>query len=479
MLELIVAVDKNWGFAKDGGIPWHFPADMKFFSEKTKTVSDNEKENIVLMGRKTWESIPEKFRPLRNRINIVVSRNLELQTNDNLYVVRSIEDGVKLSLDLVLGKKAEKVFVIGGLALYDFAMNNVLLSKVHITKINKNYDCDRFFNKQLLFEKCTHSMENDIEVNENETDMTFMEFIHNGNYEGEYQYLKIMWDCIKDDTNFRSTRNSNTWSKFGTTMKFDLRKGFPIVTTRKSFLRSAFYELKMFLLGETNTKKWLADNGINIWKWNTTREFLDSMNLNYEEHDMGNLYGFQWRHFGSEYDGMDKDYTGKGFDQVEYVKDLIINDPSSRRILIATYDPSRAHLAPLFPCHSLILQFYITNKNELNVMMYQRSADTFLGENMNIISTSLLCTLFAKVINNDERYKGPTLVPGVVTITLGDYHVYENQLDVVKTQLSRNPLPIAKLNINRETDKFEEFEWEDIELVDYQFYPPLRAPMVA
>lgn len=479
MLEPIVCVDKSWGFSKENIIPWHFSSDLKLFAKITKTTINSTKKNICIMGRITWEGIPINYRPLKDRINIVVSTTLYEPNKDNLYFVKSIEDGIKLCLDLYIDKKVERVFVCGGLSLYNYALNSVLLSKVHITKINKEYNCDKFINKDLLFNKCYNDMAQQIDFNENDIDLSYMIFENHKIYKDEDQYLALLWDCLINGE-YRCTRNSNTWSLFGSQLIFDLKKGFPMTTTRKTFLRSIFYELKMFLLGETDTKKWLGNKNIKIWEGNTNRSFLDSVGLTtYPEGSLGNMYGYQWSHFGQDYLGPDVDYTNKGFNQIAYVCNLLKKDKNSRRILMSAYDPSRANQGPLYPCHSLIIQFYVENNNELCAHMYQRSSDSFLGLNYNISSTSLLVHLFANVINNDPEYDGIKYIPGRVIISLGDYHIYECHLDAVKTQLSRNSYNYPILKINKESNNFVDFEWEDIEVIDYKCYPHIAAPMIA
>ena len=485
MLELIVAVDKNWGYSKNGIIPWNFKTDMKHFSNMTKG------NNIVIYGRKTFESLPKEHRPLRDRLNIVVSNSgtqyldihPEYKIYENLFFVNKIEDAISMSLKLYINKLYERVFVIGGSKLYDYSLNSVLFKKAHITFINKDYECDLHFNKDLLFNKCYHEMSLDKNFTDydtydlsNKVDINISVFIKKDNYKGEQAYLKLMYDLLVNGDR-RNTRNSVTYSLFGNQLVFDLNDGFPMTTTRKTFIKSVFYELKMFLLGETDTKKWLENRNIKIWSGNTSRSFLDSMGLNnYEEGTMGNMYGYQWRHFGYDYLDSKTDYTNKGLDQLQEAIKLIKSDSSSRRILISSYDPLRVNSGVLYPCHSIILQFYVQD-NKLSVHMYQRSMDTFLGCNFNIVSTSLLLLLLINVINSDPNYTNK-LSAGKVIISIGDYHLYENHVDSVITQLGRNVLPYPKIKINKNTQNFEDFEWSDIEIIDYKSYDHIKADMI-
>ena len=187
----------------------------------------------------------------------------------------------------------------------------------------------------------------------------------------EQHYLNLMNNIITKGHN-RQTRNSKTWSLFGNHMEFDLTDGkFPLLTTKKMFLRGIFEELKFFLLGKTDTKV-LEEKGVNIWKGNTCKEFIDSLKLPYCEGDMGPMYGFQLRHFGAEYDGCKYDYTNKGFDQFKLVLDTLKKDKYSRRIMMTTYNPAQVHLGVLPPCHGITVQFGVEGENNLCCHMYQR-----------------------------------------------------------------------------------------------------------
>jgi dihydrofolate reductase/thymidylate synthase len=498
MINLIVAVDNDWGFSKDNKIPFPTASTCKavyddmihFYKTTTENSESNSNlSNIVIMGKNTWESIPEKNKPLKNRINVIVSTTL-FKTNvstHNVIFTNSVESAFHFAIRKYIYKEVEKVFVIGGLSLYNYALNSVLLNKVYVTKFNKSFNCDLFFNKNLLFKKCYNLMEQQTEFicestcnSSNELSSINYVFESKKQFEGEQQYLNILWSVLTTG-HFRETRNAFTYSKFSTQMTFDLEKGFPLITTRKSFLKGIFYELKMFLLGESNTKKWLLDNGTKIWAGNTNRQFLDTRNLShYPEHDLGYLYGVVWKHYGIEYKSMNEDYTGQGYDQIEYVLNLLKTDQTNRRILITSYDPSKADThAPLYPCHSIVLQFYVEEGNRLSLMMVQRSCDLLLGAHYNIPSTSLLLILFTIVVNSDPEYKGPKLIPGKVTINLGDYHIYDSHMEQVMELLSRNPLSFPQLKINRETTNFADFEFSDLELINYDHYPPIKADMVA
>ena len=445
MINAIVTIDSEYGISKNGEIPWNIiREDMQRFKHLTLG-------GIVIMEHDRWLTLKN---PLKDRINIVVSSIEKTSFINNVIFVPSIEEAIEISLKKFFSKEINKIFMIG---LYDYILNSVLLDKFYVTKIRRNYECDKFIDKNLLFEKCNKIDENDLICSDN-INIEFSIFQNKKQYSGEKQYLNLMLETLLFGE-YRSTRNANTWSLFSSQIKFDLSNEFPLTTTRKSFLKNIFYELRMFLLGKSDTKEYLEKNDVKIWKLNTSREFLDSVGLNdYEEGNIGYLYGAVWRHFNGQ------------LDQLDNVINLLKTDPNSRRILMTSYDPANVHLAPLYPCHSLILQFYVSDTNKLNIHMYQRSADLFLGLNTNIPSTALLCHIICKLCGN--------LIPGIITISIGDYHIYESHLDSVIKQLSRNCYSYPTLRIDN-FQSVEELKLEDVILENYQHHPSIKTEMVA
>ena len=301
--------------------------------------------------------------------------------------------------------------------------------------------------------------------------------INNINKE-EQEYLNLLGDILREG-DFRQTRNASCYSLFGKTIEFDLNSGFPILTTKKVFFRGVFEELLFFLRGDTNTKH-LSEKGIKIWEPNTTREFLDSVNLkNYEEYDMGPLYGFNFLHFGAHYNGMNCDYSGKGFNQVEYCLDLIKKDPFSRRIIMTSFNPAQAKEGCLYPCHSLVLQFYMEAGHKLSLSCYNRSQDIICGFPFNCASSALLVHLFCEVINNDPGFKGHKIVPGRLIMNLGDVHLYDAHYSLAIRQILREPYAFPKLRIKKKLTTLTDFKFEDFELVGYDSYPAINAHMIA
>jgi dihydrofolate reductase/thymidylate synthase len=259
---------------------------------------------------------------------------------------------------------------------------------------------------------------------------------------------------------------TGTISTFGNQMRFDLRRSFPLLTTKRVFWRGVAEELLWFVAGETNANK-LAEKKINIWDGNGSREYLDSIGLTEREvGDLGPVYGFQWRHFGAEYTNMHADYTGKGVDQLAEVIHKIKNNPNDRRILLTAWNPAALKEMALPPCH-MFCQFYVAN-GELSCQMYQRSCDMGLGVPFNIASYSLLTCMIAQVCG---------LKPGDFVHCCGDTHVYSNHVEPLEKQLACEPRPFPILKINPEKKDIDSFTFDDFEIVGYDPHPKIEMKM--
>jgi thymidylate synthase len=286
---------------------------------------------------------------------------------------------------------------------------------------------------------------------------------------GEYQYLKLLSDL--NSSMERTGRNGLTKSIFAPQiLKFNLLNGYPLLTTKKMFFRGIVEELLFFIRGDTNSKI-LEFNNINIWKQNTSRHFLDSLNMhNRKEGMMGPMYGFQWRHFNGTYD----EITGKGIGGVDQLQNLITSiktDPHSRRHLLTDYNPEMANQGVLYPCHSISIQFYVQDEF-LDLICFNRSSDVFLGLSFNIASTSLLLIIIAKITG---------LVPRYVNISLGDAHIYEQHITHIEKQTNRRPFEFPKIEIKKEITTLNDAEnlsFEDFELKNYRHYPAIIANMI-
>jgi thymidylate synthase len=298
----------------------------------------------------------------------------------------------------------------------------------------------------------------------------------------EHQYLNLLKKLILNG-NKRQTRNSITYSLFNETLSFDLKNGFPLLTTKKMFIRGIFEELIFFLKGQTNTKI-LEEKGINIWKGNTSNEFLSSMGFNYKEGDMGPMYGFLWKHYGcgSDYTGFEKEdyYQNRGIDQIENVLNLLLTDSYSRRILLTSYDPSVVNKGVLYPCHSIIIQFYVTkvnNKLMVSMNMYQRSVDFCCGIPFNIASNAFLLHLICNTLN---YRKGENIYyPDILNIIMGDIHIYENHTKLALEQCKRVPYTFPTIEIINKHNLLENYNFkEDIIINDYNSHSSIKYEMI-
>lgn len=300
----------------------------------------------------------------------------------------------------------------------------------------------------------------------------------------ELGYLNLMKKIMNKGTKRQDRTGTGTTSLFAETLKFELKcvnnsnssnnkligngsfYQIPVLTTKKVPWKMIIKELLFFLKGYTDTKLLEAEN-VNIWKGNTSQEFLRKRNLPYNEGDMGPMYGFNWRHFGAEYKGNNS--FKKGFDQLKYVEETIKTDPFSRRILMTTFDPSSAELGCLFPCHGLITQFY-KSENFLDMSVYNRSQDFFLGLPYNLTSYALLLCIIAKRAN---------LIPRNMTFNMGDSHIYNNHIEQCKQQLKNNIkcMPLLKIDDSIKEKDFSEFKITDFDLIGYFPGPVIKGDM--
>jgi len=258
------------------------------------------------------------------------------------------------------------------------------------------------------------------------------------------QYLDLLQYILDNGIEKKDRTGVGTRSVFGYQMRFDLQKGFPLVTTKKLHLRSIIYELIWFIHGDTNIK-FLHDNNVSIWD-----EWAD------ENGDLGPIYGKQWR----RWEGKDC----KVIDQLSWVINEIIKNPNSRRLIVSAWNVAEISEMKLPPCH-VLFQFYVAN-NKLSCQLYQRSADIFLGVPFNIASYSLLTHMIAQVTG---------LQVGEFIHTFGDAHLYLNHIEQAKLQLSREPFPLPQLKLNPNIKNIDDFKFEDIEIINYQAHPSIKA----
>jgi thymidylate synthase len=258
------------------------------------------------------------------------------------------------------------------------------------------------------------------------------------------QYLNLLQHVLDHGTEKSDRTGTGTLSVFGYQMRFNMKDGFPLMTTKKLHLKSIIYELLWFLKGDTNIK-YLNDNKVNIWN-----EWAD------KDGNLGHIYGFQWRSW--------PDYNGKSVDQIAQVIQAIKSNPDSRRHIVSAWNVADLNNMALPPCH-VLFQFYVAN-GELSCQLYQRSADIFIGVPFNIASYSLLLLMVAQVTG---------LKPGEFVHTFGDAHIYKNHLDQVSIQLSRQPRALPAMHLNNAVTDINGFSFEDFVLEGYDPHPHIKG----
>jgi len=265
------------------------------------------------------------------------------------------------------------------------------------------------------------------------------------------QYLDLLDRILREGVKKDDRTGTGTLSVFGHQMRFDLQKGFPLLTTKKLHLKSIIYELLWFLQGDTNVK-YLQEHGVRIWN-----EWADA------DGELGPVYGHQWRSW--------PDYEGGTIDQIKMILEQIRQTPNSRRMLVSAWNVAEVNKMALPPCHTMF-QFYVappaegSTRGRLSLQLYQRSADTFLGVPFNIASYALLCMMVAQVCGRE---------PGEFIHTTGDTHLYLNHLEQARLQLTREPRRLPTMRINPDVSDLFQFHYEDFSLEDYDPWPHIKA----
>lgn len=497
MINIIACITyfKNkLAIGKNGGLLFKLKDDMAFFKNiTTNQLSQDSKlnKNVVLMGRKTFFSIPQNFRPLKDRINIVLTRDKQLMNlspvPSNLDLSKDLYFTDMLTFNKIYEKYNPNVYVIGGADVYNHFMNKS--DRLYIThvqtednkdiKFEKNEEPDTFINHFSADYKLVGLSEKYKGVYNNiPLSYRVLHYRHTDKTTEEYKYMHLMNNIIMNG-NWRSDRTGvGTVSVFGNQMRFDISQSIPMMTTKRVPFKTILEELLWFCRGDTDAKL-LQSKGVKIWDGNTSREFLDKQGLtHYPEGVLGAGYGFQWRFFGAKYSHsfadtsqVDTSLIG-GVDQLQYVEDLLKNDPFSRRIMISAWNPSDFDKTALVPCH-VLLQFYVEEINGekyLSSQFYMRSNDVFLANVFNVVSYSVLTYILAKRTG---------MKPKEIVYTCGDSHIYSNHVEQVKEQLERHPRPFPKLVLDESvaTKDWSKITAEDFELVGYFPYPAIKAPM--
>ena len=460
--------------------------DLSYFYKITTMKYPEGMNNVIIMGYNTWKSIPENVRPFKNRYSIILTKKHKIENTENCISMDSLESAFEYISEYKISLQLGRIFVIGGGKVFEECkykyMNNLV--SLYITDFENYYSNKynqyiyfpiRLFTDTIIYpiskkqsSNCLINIFNEESKSVN-LSYTFNKYIKKNkiNLE-EYQYLELLKDIL-DNGNQIQSRNSEVLSLFGEKMTFDLQKGFPLLTTKKMGYKTILRELLWFLKGSTNNEE-LQFKNVHIWDQNASKEFLESCNLNYEEGDLGPIYGFQWRHFGAEYKDRYTNYDGKGIDQIKQIIQQIKEDPHSRRILLSAWNPADLHKMALPPCH-VMCQFYVNKTlNTLDCQLYQRSGDMFLGVPYNIASYSFLTHIIAKLTG----YKAGKLIH-----ILGDAHIYINHINAVEKQLERVPIKFPEIEISDTLIDIDTIHENMITINNYQSYERIQADMIA
>lgn len=265
------------------------------------------------------------------------------------------------------------------------------------------------------------------------------------------QYLDLLSHIMEHGADKEDRTGTGTRSVFGYQMRFDLKDGFPLLTTKQVYLKAVIHELLWFLQGSTNIG-YLQKNNVRIWN-----EWAD------KDGNVGPIYGAQWRHFGGTFYRAEGCMRG-GVDQIAYLVHQLKTNPNDRRMIVSAWNPKDLSLMNLPPCH-MFFQCYAVN-NRLSLQMYQRSCDCFLGVPFNIASYALLLMMLAQVCSMEA---------GELILTMGDAHVYRNHFEQVRLQLTREPYPLPKMILNPEVKNLDDFSFGDFDLKDYQCWPKISG----
>jgi thymidylate synthase len=501
LIACVTNINNDLCIGNHGDLIFRLKQDMEFFRNITTDSLNRSSKlsfNVVLMGRKTYYSIPAKYKPLRGRLNFVLTNNQQM-INANKNNKNYSDPNKPYYMDMNTFRKVyydynPNVFVIGGGDIYNYFLNprtdsHFMPSKLYITHV-KGYkpkrdkqDYTTMINFNHQYKLVGYSSRYEEEKYENKLNYRVLYYVWNeeSTYTKnivENKYLDLASRLVHRTPQVRKNRTGvDTYSIFGHQMEFDISDGnLPLMTVRQIPFRAIFYELWWMMSGNTHNRA-LQDNGVKIWNGNTSREFLDSRNLDYPEGVLGPGYGWQIRHQGAEYNpeyadvrGIDTSQIG-GFDQLAHVEHLLKTDPFSRRILISYWNNADSHKMALLPCHYTI-QFYVEERDGkmfLSAMFNMRSSDE-LARSWNCVFYAMLTQILALRCGMQAHrliYVG------------GDVHLYVNHKNAVKEYLQRTPRPQPKLYLSDslKTKNWIDMDYNDVELIGYFPHPSIKMDM--
>lgn len=497
------------GIGRNNGLLFKIKEDLQFFKNiTTNQLSDksNLQKNVVVMGRKTWYSIPTSHRPLNNRVNIVLTNDKQLRRISPFPWKAVLSVGKKSMFNVaeIFDKDVyywtfsefqrfykltnANVFVVGGGEIYKqflehttLSPENVYLTEVTEKKWDNRLEPDTFMEPLDARYKLTGVSDKKVDP-QSKANYRFLTYKRmDARTQGrtdEMEYLTLCQNVLLEGKERDDRTGVGTISVFGRQLHFDISQSIPLMTTKRVPWKHVIQELLWFMRGDTDAKI-LQKQGVKIWDGNTSRDFLDQRGLHhYPEGVLGAGYGWQWRFFGAKYchafaDTSELDTTKiSGFDQLDYIVNELKNNPYGRRALMCYWNPPDFEKTALLPCH-YSCQFYVDYKNGepfLDCHFTMRSTDVFLGLPFNIFSYATLTYIIT--LKCDMK-------PGKLVYTGADVHIYQNHAEQVKEQLSRSLRPLPRLIVNKDV-KYKDFG--DITIADFDiagYFPhaPIKAPM--
>lgn len=487
----IVAMNNSRSIGYKNDLIYRIPAELKHFKNITSKTEYKTIPNMIVMGRNTFESMNSK--PLNGRFNCVISsKSKHLNSKNNFPNLRFFPNiSTLMNYSEEFQKSYHNMFICGGESIYKYFIDNNLLDSMIITHIDddRNLENDTKFPIFNNFSCISSQLHQEIPAKYIPKDepiflnYTINHYIPNYKIQNlcidadnkslevdkshdEYKYLDALSDIMKTG-NLRKSRNSETISKFGVDLRFNISKSFPLLTTKKVYWNGVIKELLWFLNAETDSIK-LSNNKVKIWDGNSSREFLDSIGLtNNREGDCGPIYGYQWRHFNAPYKTCDDDYSDKGVDQLQNIIDLIKNDPMSRRMIMSAWNPCQLEEMALPPCH-VLCQFHVSNNTRLHCALYQRSGDVGLGVPFNIASYAFLTHIIAHICEL-EAYEFVHI--------LGNAHIYTEHKDALLGQLENKLYEFPTMEFVRKIDNIDDVKFEDIKINNYKHSSTVKMSM--
>lgn len=474
--EIIVAVDKNGGISKKGEIPWHCKSDITYFKQTTigpKFVNSPKEQglminsnemNYLIMGSKTFLSIPEHARPLSHRRTIVVSNTLNSTSFQSSVIVKSLGEALRVcGQNQSFGERKEKglkykVFVCGGSRLYKEAIDDYLYlcDMIHINEMKGDYECDNFFPleqiKYMNFEYVSKVLNEEM----------YFRHVYKVDVEHEeYKYLGLLKDCINYGEPSTFSQSESGIKIFGISTTYDIRERLLAFTTKKLMIEKSIKMLLFLISGSTDAKS-LSLKGVKSFDSTTSKFALEKKNLKYEEFDLGPYTGFQLRHFGVDYEGKNSSYQRKGYDQLATVIQNIKMTPHSQSHVLTGFSPLCLESCSLVPSNFSFIQFSISGNGEyLDVLVHQRVSELFYDLPYDVLQICLLANIVCQLTG----YKPRKMIHNIGTAFISDKNI-----EKTKILLQRVPFPLPLLNF-QDTEKIrtiDDFDESNFVINGYQ-----------